>query len=99
MGAGADIDRCEGTLRLTADSTMLLFTDGLVQSCAVSRAAGLERLRLAAAEGPRELDDLCQHVLAACTSDIRRDDDICLLGVRLLTDPVAAEPKQVTALS
>lgn len=99
LGAGADIDRREGALRLTADSTILLFTDGLVQSRTVSRAAGLERLRLAAAEGPPELDDLCAHVLDACTGDLRRDDDICLLGVRLLADAVATAGKQVTALS
>ena len=89
LGAVPGGDRCEGTIGLTADSTMLLFTDGLVQSRAVSRAAGLERLRLAAAEGPPELDDLCEHVLAACTGGLRRDDDICLLGVRLLSDAVA----------
>jgi hydrogenase maturation protease len=88
VGPPAEIDRSEGTLRLTADSTMLLVTDGLVQSRAVSRVAGLERLRVAAADGPRELGDLCQHVLAACTDDLRRDDDICILGVRLLTGAV-----------
>jgi serine phosphatase RsbU (regulator of sigma subunit) len=88
LGAAAGIDRREGSLRLTADSTMLLFTDGLVESRAVSRAAGLERLRVAAADGPPELGDLCEHVLAVCTGDLRRDDDICLLGVRLLTDAV-----------
>ena len=32
IGAGADVDRSENTLRLTVDSTMLLVTDGLVQS-------------------------------------------------------------------
>jgi len=86
LGTVAGTDRRQGTLTLTADSTMLLFTDGLVQSRSVSRAAGLERLRLAATEGPPELDDLCEHVLASCTGRLRRDDDICLLGVRLLAD-------------
>ena len=90
LGVVMDTDRRESAIRLTADSTMLLFTDGLVQSRAVPRAAGLERLRLAAATGPPELDDLCEHVLAACLGGLRRDDDICLLGVRPLTDAIAA---------
>ena len=93
LGAGAHVDRCEGALSLTADSTMLLCTDGLVQSRSVSRAAGLERLRLAAAGGPPELEDLCQRVLDACIGDLRRDDDICLLGVRL--DMVQARTNKV----
>ena len=88
LGAAANTGRRERTLRLTSDTTMLLFTDGLVQSRAVSRAAGLERLRLAAGEGPADLDGLCEHILTACTGSLRRDDDICLLGVRLLTNAV-----------
>lgn len=88
LGTAGETERRQGTLTLSADSTMLLFTDGLVQSRSVSRAAGLDRLRVAAAGGPPELDDLCEHVLAACTGPLRRDDDICLLGVRLLADAV-----------
>ena len=90
LGAESEADRGEGTLRLTADSTLLLFTDGLVKSRAVSRTAGLERLRLAAGEGPPALDDLCEHLLTVCTGRLRRDDDICLLGVRLVADAVPA---------
>ena len=90
LGAVGEAGRREGALVLTAESTMLLFTDGLVQSRSVSRAAGLERLRLAAANGPGGLADLCEHVLTTCTGRLRRDDDVCLLGVRLLTDAVAA---------
>ena len=90
LGAVGEADRHEGTLALTAESTMLLFTNGLVQSRSVSRAVGLERLRLAAADGPGDLDDLCEHVLTACTGRLRRDDDVCLLGVRLTGDAVAA---------
>ncbi|HEV2761183.1 MAG TPA: PP2C family protein-serine/threonine phosphatase, partial [Acidimicrobiales bacterium] len=91
LGTLAETERCEGGVTLTADSTMLLFTDGLVQSRSVSRATGLERLRVAAAEGPPGLDDLCEHVLVACTGRLRRDDDICLLGLRLLADAVPSQ--------
>ena len=83
LGDAAAGDRPEGVFRLAAQSTVLLFTDGLVESRAVSRAAGMERLRRAVVDAPESLDDLCEHVLAVCTVDLRRDDDICLLGVRL----------------
>jgi hypothetical protein len=82
---------------MTAESTMLLFTAGLVQSASVSRAAGLERLRQAAGGGPAGLDDLCAHVLTTCTGRLRRDDDLCLLGVRLTGGDAAvreSEPQQ-----
>jgi hydrogenase maturation protease len=90
LGAADGADRSEATLRLTPDATLLLCTDGLVESRAVPRAAGLERLRRAAVTGPDQLDRLCDHVLGECTADGRRDDDICLLGVRLLADAVPA---------
>ena len=91
VGAMAGADRLEGRLRLAPGSTLLLFTDGLVESRYTSRAAGLECLRRAAVEGPAGLEDLCDHVLHVCTAGIRRDDDICLLGLRRLTDAVTAE--------
>jgi len=88
-------DRAEAALRLAPGSTLLLFTDGLVESRAIDRATGLDRLRRAAAGGPAPLDDLCDHVLDTCGRGLRRDDDICLLGVRLQAGVVPA-PAQPT---
>lgn len=90
VGETTGEDRPEATLRLKAGSTLLLFTNGLVESRAVSREVGLERLRRAAADGPAPLDDLCDHVVKVCTRSLRRDNDICLLGVRLLPGAVTA---------
>ncbi|HEX2048107.1 MAG TPA: SpoIIE family protein phosphatase [Acidimicrobiales bacterium] len=90
VGPGAD--RTEGTFRLDPESTLLLFTDGLVQSPVTSRGAGLERLRRAAARPPKSLDELCDRVLTACTADGRRDDDICLLALR--RQPAAVPARQ-----
>ena len=89
LGTVPEMDRSQGTLRLTADSTMLLFTDGLVQSRSLSRAAGLARLRVAAAEGPPELDD-CEHVLRMqrCSPPRRRH---LPAGVSLLANSVPAQ--------
>jgi serine phosphatase RsbU (regulator of sigma subunit) len=93
LGATGGPERRETSLRLTPGSTLLLFTDGLVQSRAVSRSAGLRQLRDAAMRGPDGLEELCEHVLAVCTGKLRRDDDICLLGVRLLAGAVPAHAK------
>ena len=95
LGNAPAAARREATVRLLPGSTMLLFTDGLVHSRAVSAKVGMERLLLAAADGPRSLDDLCEHVLTACADRLRRDDDICLLGVRLVAEVAARrEPAQ-----
>jgi hypothetical protein len=72
----------EATLELGLRSTLLLYTAGLVESRRVPRAIGMERLRQVADEAPFALDALCDRVLAACTEDLRRDDDICVLAVR-----------------
>jgi hydrogenase maturation protease len=88
LGAGGGATRREGTLRLDPGDTVLMFTDGLVESRVVSRGTGLERLRLAATDGPLDLDALCSHVIGACTGRLRRDDDICLVGLRLCAAPM-----------
>ncbi len=88
IGEAASAPRPEVTLQLVAGSTMLLFTDGLVESRTVPRVTGLDRLRRAAAEGPAPLEELCDHVLRVCTRSLRRDDDICLLGVRVVPNTV-----------
>ena len=90
VGPGAD--RTEGTFRLGPESTLLLFTDGLVQSRVTTRASGLERLRRAAARPATSLEELCDRVLTACTADGRRDDDICLLALRRQPAAVPAHP-------
>ena len=80
----------EPTLHLGPESVLLLFTDGLVENRVTPRPAGLERLRRAAALPTDDLDELCDHVLTACTADGRRDDDICLVALRRQPAPVPA---------
>lgn len=83
LGAGSH--RAEGRFRLDAGDTLLLCTDGLLENPTLPRAAGLERLRRAAMAAPApDTDTLVDHVLAACTGDLRRDDDVCLVGLHLL---------------
>lgn len=87
LGAIDCAGRPEETLHLAPRSTLFLFTDGLVESRATSRGEGLERLRRAAVDGPHDLEKLCDHILEVCATGNRRDDDMCLLGVRRLSRP------------
>ena len=90
LGAGGV--RREGTFTLDARTTALLFTDGLVESRAVPRRIGMDRLLRAATRAQVGLEDLCRHVLGDCTARLRRDDDICLVGLRLVPEAAKAEP-------
>lgn len=86
LGVEVGTARPEATRLLTPGSTLLLFTDGLVESHTRPMLDGLEGLQKAAANGPGPLEDLCDHVFNACSDGLNREDDICLLGVRMLGD-------------
>ncbi|MDQ3979459.1 MAG: hydrogenase maturation protease [Actinomycetota bacterium] len=86
LGAEAGTTRPEATRMLVPGSTLLLFTDGLVESHTRPMLDGLDGLQKAAGDGPGPLEDLCDHVLNACSEGLDREDDICLLAVRLLGD-------------
>ncbi|MFJ5228442.1 SpoIIE family protein phosphatase [Kitasatospora sp. NPDC088391] len=83
LGTGAQIDRGVATVRLPPGSTLLLYTDGLVESRAEGVEPGLARLRRhAAALAHHRLDDLCRRLL----EEVRppdNDDDVALLALRV----------------
>jgi serine phosphatase RsbU (regulator of sigma subunit) len=72
-------------LRLTAPpgSTLLLYTDGLVEDRAMSVDIGLEKLRAAVAD-VTDPEEMCDRALAALGRDAQHDDDTAMLAVRLL---------------
>lgn len=72
----------EATVRLSPGSTLLLFTDGLVESRSKPIDEGLDQLRRAGANGPPDLEALCDHVLGSCLGGLPHDDDLSLLAVR-----------------
>ena len=83
LGTEPRKDPGEATFDLARGSALLLFTSGLVESRTTPMEVGLEGLRREAAAGPGPLEDLCDHVLDTCLPRLRRDDDICLLALRL----------------
>lgn len=72
----------EGRARLEPGSTLVLYTDGLVERRDAPLAERLEELAAAGASGDGDLEDLCDHVLAAVLGDAERGDDVALLVVR-----------------
>jgi PAS domain S-box-containing protein len=75
--------RAESSLLLEAGSTVLLFTDGLVERRGLDLDAGLALLTDAVAElGGRPLDELCDEVIERLVHG-RPEDDVALVALRL----------------
>ncbi len=85
LGAVADAVFEETTLRVEPGSTVLLYSDGLIESRTASLDVGMRRLERVVRDGPSALDALCDHVLAAVV-DPDNADDATLLAVRLCAD-------------
>ena len=69
--------------RLEAGSTLLLYTDGLVERSGESIDEGLDRLRRVAAGAPAEAGALADHVLRQMLGQEARPDDVALLAVHM----------------
>ena len=83
VGAPPEGPRVEDTATLRSGSTIVLYTDGLVEHRGLDIDVGTDRLAAVLAahvgEGPEEL---CDAILTEAVSD-RRDDDLALLVVQL----------------
>jgi serine phosphatase RsbU (regulator of sigma subunit) len=82
LGVDPAAPRTEHRDRLAAGTTLLLFTDGLVERRGSDLDAGLERLRAAVADlGRAPLEELCDTVLRRLVPGAG-EDDVALLAVR-----------------
>jgi serine phosphatase RsbU (regulator of sigma subunit)/integral membrane sensor domain MASE1/anti-sigma regulatory factor (Ser/Thr protein kinase) len=86
----------EASLVLEPGSTLLLYTDGLIERRDASLDQGLARLATEVAQGPAELDPLLDRLLDRLGGD-DRPDDIAMLGLRLLTGPARSLRLQLRA--
>jgi integral membrane sensor domain MASE1/anti-sigma regulatory factor (Ser/Thr protein kinase) len=81
LGVTRDATFPEGSFRLEPDSTLLLYTDGLIEQRGISLQVGLERLsREATVAGG--VDGLCDHLLATLPGPEPGADDIAVLALR-----------------
>jgi anti-sigma regulatory factor (Ser/Thr protein kinase) len=80
----------EMSTQLEPGSTIVLYTDGLVEERGVSIDQGLEALRLAASQDTCHPDELCDRLVAAMLAIHPANDDIAVLALRAL--PTAPPP-------
>ncbi len=105
LGAEERLDFSEWEGELDTGSTLLLYTDGLVERRGEAIDVGMERLRETLSTGPADLEQLCSHVLDRAIGKGDAQDDIALLAVRLagvgapgaLELDLPAEPASVPA--
>ncbi len=85
LGLEPETERAERTVELTPGSTVLLYTDGLVERRAQSLEKGVAQLRHTldelVLEGPG-LEELCDGVLQRLVPS-QSEDDVALVAVRL----------------
>jgi PAS domain S-box-containing protein len=81
LGAVDHATYAEATATLDPGSTLVLYTDGLVEVRGESLDRGFERLQAATIAAPQEIDPLCDAILAGTLAHPAARDDVTLLVV------------------
>jgi len=80
-----DPDRFDAAAPLEPGDTLILYSDGLVESRSRALTEGLEALRTVARAGRREpVEELSSHLLREMGVDESRDDDVVVVCARFL---------------
>jgi len=87
LGAYAGTRYPEAVVRLEPGSTIVLYTDGLVERRGSSLDEGLERLASEASGRPTEPESLCDRLIGALLGDQPPPDDVALLAAHIVTVP------------
>jgi PAS domain S-box-containing protein len=90
LGVFESPEHTEKREKLAPGSTIVLYTDGLVEERGVSIDQGLEALRLAASQDTCHPYELCERLVAAMLAIHPANDDIAVLAMRAL--PVTPLP-------
>jgi serine/threonine protein phosphatase PrpC len=99
LGVDASADRAESVVTLDSGSTVLLYTDGLIERRDADLDTGLARLRTHLAElADLPLQQLCDELITRLV-DGKPEDDVALVAVRLHPQdrprPAEAGPNRV----
>ena len=90
LGTAPDTTYMQDVVDLPVGTTLLLYTDGLIERRHQTIDDGLAQLYAAALEAPGDAERLLEHVLDSLVGAADRRDDIALLAVRVLV--AAPEP-------
>jgi PAS domain S-box-containing protein len=83
LGVDASTERAESVVTLDRGTTVLLYTDGLIERRDADLDAGLQRLRTHLAElADLPLEQLCDELITRLVAG-KPDDDVALVAVRL----------------
>jgi anti-sigma regulatory factor (Ser/Thr protein kinase)/GAF domain-containing protein len=82
IGVDASLEFEAGEVQLEQGSTILLYTDGLVERRSSPLDEGLRRLAEAASASEDDPEELVESVLGALIGDNERPDDIAVLAIR-----------------
>ncbi len=83
LGVDPTTERTESVISLDRNTTVLLYTDGLIERRDADLDRGMARLRTAAAQlADRPLDELCDELIEQLV-DTRPEDDVALVAIRL----------------
>ena len=100
LGLSVESTRTDSTVDVAVGSTLLLYTDGLVERRGEDLDVGIERLRTLVGElGALSLEELCDALIAGLLGD-DAEDDVALLAVRFhggAGDGEALEPADLSA--
>ncbi len=83
LGTGSNARYRQDVVELPAGTVLVLYTDGLVERRGESIDVGFDELRAAALAGPREPEQLVEHILESMIGSREREDDIAILAVRV----------------
>ena len=84
LGAIGHAEYSEADVTLTPGSTLILYTDGLVEDRTMPLDVGLDRLRAGLLTAPDDVDAMCEHLTAQVREAGPAQDDVAVLAVRWL---------------
>jgi serine phosphatase RsbU (regulator of sigma subunit) len=93
LGVDPDTPRADHTVELPDQSTLLMFTDGLVERRGASLDEGLAHMQAALVDLARVgLDELCDTLLARLVGDAG-EDDVAIIAVRAHPEDAPRPPQ------
>ncbi len=84
LGAIGHAEYFETAVTLEPGSTLVLYTDGLVEDRTTPLDVGLDRLRNSLLAAPGDVDAMCEHLTAHVREAGPAQDDVAVLAVRWL---------------
>jgi PAS domain S-box-containing protein len=82
LGVAPDAEHDNATAEIEAGSTLVLYSDGLVEERGEGIEVGLDRLKAATTAGASDPEELCDRILAELFVDRTPKDDVAVLVLR-----------------